>query len=349
MKTITDKTITVSAPGKLVLFGEHAVVHGKPCIVTSVDQRLKIRAQKLPEPVFHLEAPDVDVINYQKPISQLGKGTIPKGAQFVEIATRNFIRHVKRTGHGGLFPTNTTLDRKNRVIKSPGVKFQTVSQFKSVFGFGSSSASAVCTVKALSELFRLKLTPQDAFKIAHKTVLDIAGVGSGFDLAAATYGDTLYFITPGKVIEPLKLKGLPLIVGYTGVKFDTPTLVKQVNAQAKKYPKLYKMIFNQISDLVDQAKVALRKNDLEKVGELMNLNQGLLDTLGVNSNILSKLIYAARDAGAYGAKLSGAGGGDCMIALAPENKRRAVEKAIEAAGGQIIKVEVNTEGVKVEK
>lgn len=323
-----SKQITVSAPGKLVLFGEHAVVHGKPCIVTSVNQRLSLKAEKLEEAVFELEAPDVDIKGYKKALTDVGKGDIPKGAQFVELATRNFLAKHKIKG---------------------GVRFETVSQFKSTFGFGSSSASTVDTVKALSELFKIKLSNDEFFKIAYKTVIDIAGVGSGFDLAAATFGDTIYYVYPGKIIEPLKLKSLPLIVGYTGVKFDTPTLVKQVNASALKYPVLYKTIFNQIALIVEDAKTALKKKDYQKVGELMNLNQGLLDTLGVNSGILSKLIYAARDAGAYGAKLSGAGGGDCMIALAPENKRAAVEKAITAAGGQVIQVEVNTQGVKVEK
>ncbi len=84
------KKITVSAPGKLMLFGEHAVVYGRPCIVTAVGQRMKATVELTNEPIFHLDAPDVQIANYKKPMSELGTGNIPKGAKFVEIAVKNF-------------------------------------------------------------------------------------------------------------------------------------------------------------------------------------------------------------------------------------------------------------------
>lgn len=322
------KQIIVSAPGKLMLFGEHAVVYGKPSIVTAVNQRLSVKASLISESIFNLNAQDVGVENYSRDLKDLGKDKVPKGAKFVEIATKNFYTKYK--------------------IRN-GVRIETVTQFKSTFGFGSSSASAVCTIKALSELFNLKLNEKEIFKLAYKTVLDVQGVGSGFDLAAAIYGGTLYFITGGKKIEPVKIINLPLIVGYTGVKADTATIVKEVKERFKKYPKQLKNIYSGIELIVKQAKIALQNKDFETVGKLMNLNQGYLEALGVSSEKLSFMIYAARNAGAYGAKLSGAGGGDCMIALAPPSKKKAVEEAIEKMGGQILKVEVNAKGVKNEK
>lgn len=315
-----------------MLFGEHAVVYGKPCIVTSVNQRLSIKASKLNEPILMLNAPAVNIKNYSKPLKDLGMGEIPKGAKFVEHAAANFFKKYHTA-----------------IREQAGIQFTTVAQFKSTFGFGSSSASAVITIKAIAELFNISLVKKEIFKTAYKTVLDVQGLGSGFDLAAAIYGGTLYFVTGGKKIEPLSIKQLPLIVGYTGIKADTASIVKEVKARFEKTPKLMKNIYEGIEIIVEQAKTALEKNDLEKAGTLMNLNQGYLETLGVSSEKLSAMIYAARNAGAYGAKLSGAGVGDCMTALAPPSKRKAVEKAIEKAGGQILKVEVNAEGVKVEK
>ena len=327
------KTITISAPGKLMLFGEHAVVYGKPCIVTSVNQRLSVKTSKFNEPILNLNAPDVEINNYSKPLSDLGNGEIPKGAKFVEFAVLNFLEKNK-----SVIPAIRQL--------AEGIQLETVAQFKSTFGFGSSSASAVCTIKALAELFEIKLTEKEIFDLAYKTVLDVQGLGSGFDLAAAIYGGTLYFITGGTTIQPLTINHLPLIVGYTGVKADTATIVREVKARFEKYTELLKNIYDGIAMIVEEAKIALEKNDLEKVGQLMNLNQGYLETLGVSSEKLSAMIYAARNAGAYGAKLSGAGGGDCMIALAPSSKRKAVKKAIEKDGGQIIKDEINDKGVK---
>lgn len=319
---------TISSPGKLMLFGEHAVVYGKPCIVTAVDQRLTIHASILDEPIFKLHAPDVEINNSSKLLTHIGEGDLPNGAKFVEIAAKNFIEK---------YP--------HAIPEKKGISFETETQFKSTFGFGSSSASAVCTIKALSELFNPEMTEKDIFDLAYKTVLDIQGVGSGFDLAAAIYGRTLYFLTGGKKIESLIIKKLPLIIGYTGIKADTATIVKEVKVRFENKQTELNQIYDSIEKIVEQGKQAFQDNDLKKLGELMNQNQTLLEQLGVSTNKLSSMINASRNAGAYGAKLSGAGGGDCMIALAPENKRSQVEKAIENAGGKVLKVEVNAKGV----
>jgi mevalonate kinase len=207
----------------------------------------------------------------------------------------------------------------------------------------------VGVIKALSELFGKKLTNQELFDLSYKTVLDVQGVGSGFDLAAAIWGGTIYFVTGGKKIVPLNIKELPLIVGYTGIKADTPTLVRQVAKFYKDHRKLVGIIFDTIASLTKEARKALKKSDIKKLGELMDVNQGLLDTLGVNSKELSKLIFTAREGGAYGAKLSGAGGGDCMIALSSQSLRKKVEASIEKAEGTILRVKMNADGVKIER
>lgn len=330
------KKITVSAPGKLVLLGEHAVVYGRPCLVTAVGQRMKATVKLTDAPVFQLDASDVDVKNYKKPMSDLGKGYIPKGAKFVEIAVLNFTSKYKiKGGMSKLSPA--------------GIKITTKSQFNSKFGFGSSSASTVCVIKALSELTKKQLSNKQIFDLSYKTVLDIQGKGSGFDVAAATFGGTLYYVVGGKVIKPLNLKSLPLIVGYSGIKADTVTLINEVGEKAKKFPEIIDDIYTSIGDLVDQAHKALLKGDFETVGELMNFNEGYLAALGVEGKKLADIIYAARDTGAYGAKLSGAGSGDCMIALAPQSKKKSVALAINNAGGQFIDIKTNVEGVRVEK
>ncbi|HSW88454.1 MAG TPA: mevalonate kinase [Candidatus Saccharimonadales bacterium] len=326
------KTITVSAPGKLMLFGEHAVVYNHPCLVTAVDQRMRVTAEIIDTPEFHLEAPDVKVMGYKKIFSELGKGDIPKGAQFVEIAVKNLLQRHPAPNAG-----------------STGLKITTTSEFSSQFGFGSSSASTVCTIKAISELLELNLSQKEIFDLAFKTVLDIQGKGSGFDVAAAVYGGTLYFVTGGTVIEPLQITDLPLIVGYSGVKADTVTLINAVKATSDKYPEIIEGIYQNIETLVERAKVAILASKWQTVGELLHINQGYLDALGVSTRKLADMIYAANDAGAYGTKLSGAGGGDCIIGLAPEEKRKTVEEAIQQAGGEIVSVKTNAEGVRLEK
>lgn len=322
------KTIKVSAPGKLMLFGEHAVVYGRPCIVTAVDHRMRVSIELLSGEKIEINAPDVGVKNYVGDILDLRKANLPKGVRFVGTAINNFFKTYDVTS---------------------GLRVKTKSDFSSEFGFGSSSAVTVGVIKALSELFGKKLTNEQIFKLSYKTILDVQGVGSGFDLAAAIWGGTTYFVTGGKKIVPLNIKELPLIVGYTGIKADTPTLVRQVARIYKDQKRLVEMVFDTIANLVEEVKRALRKSDLKRLGKLMDINQGLLDVLGVNSVELSNLIFTVRENGALGAKLSGAGGGDCMIALSSRGLKRKVETSIEKAGGTILRVKMNAEGIKIEK
>lgn len=321
------KTITVSAPGKLLLIGDHAVVYNRPCLVTAVDQRMWVSVSVTAQQDLELKAKDLAISRYKKEIKALGTGDIPKGATFVEIAVKNYIEKFPFQG---------------------GVSVETTSEFSSTVGFGSSSAATVCVLKALSEATGNTLDNDSLFKLAYKTVLDIQGVGSGFDIAAAIYGGVLYFVGGGKVIEPLAVSTMPLIVGYSGKKGDTPTIVKAVAEKIKTNPGIYESIFDTSTACVEEGKKALLSGGFVRFGELMNIAEGLLAGLGVETLQLAAMNYAARNAGAYGAKLSGAGGGDCMIALVPYDRSNDIEKAITQAGGTVIPVKTNAQGVRVE-
>jgi len=334
--------IKVSAPGKLMLLGEHTVVYNHPCLVTAVDQRMRATVEVINEPIFELHAPDVQVTDYKKPISKVGRGDISKGAKFVEIAVTNIVRHPE-------FSSGSRFRNKFGMTREMGIRITTKSDFSSQFGFGSSSASTVCTVKGISEILGLKLTDKEIFDLSYKTVLDIQGKGSGFDVAAAVYGGTLYFVTGGKVIEPLDIKELPLIVGYSGIKTDTVDIVNKVKQSFANKQNRLNEIYNSIEVLVNQAKERLVKMDWEGFGNLMNKNQDLLKELGVSIDKLDRMIKASLSEGAYGAKLSGAGGGDCMIAIVPKDNEQEVKDGIIQAGGKVVNIKTNAEGVRIEK
>lgn len=322
------RMVKVSAPGKLMLFGEHAVIYGRPCIVTAVDQRITVICEEIVGDELSVLALDLGIKDYHKKITELGSGSnIPKEVKFVELALKNY---------------------RDQYGKIGGLKITTKSDFSSKFGFGSSSAVTVAVLKAVSELYSRKLTNKQLFDLSYKTVLDVQGVGSGFDLAAAIWGGTLYFVGGGKTIRPLKTKPLPLVVGYTGVKADTTTLVKQVGELYKKERVVVNNIFEIIEMITKKASHSLLKGDWVKLGMLMNMNQGLLESLEVGSDKLSSLIYAAKNNGAYGAKLSGAGGGDCMMALVDGKNTGTIKKAIRKQKGEILDVQTGAEGVRIE-
>ncbi|HCS78380.1 TPA: hypothetical protein DIV55_01405, partial [Patescibacteria group bacterium] len=185
------------------------------------------------------------------------------------------------------------------------------------------------------------------FDLSFQVISQVQGVGSGFDVAAASFGGTLYFKKAGTMIEPLPIswEGIELIVGYSGVKSNTVELVKRVAKLREHNERDFDSLMHAIGGIVTQAKEALLKKDWLQLGKLMNVNQDYLRKLGISTKILEKPIQAAMRAGALGAKLSGAGGGDCMIALVDLAHKAAVEHAITQAGGTIIPVSIHAPGV----
>ncbi len=327
------KSVTTSAPGKLMLFGEHSVVFGHPCIVTAVDRRLSITIEANGEEVFVLDAPDLGLRAYSKKVSDLGKNDLPKEVAFIETCYKLFLAN---------YPQRQTIHVTSK------------NEFKSSYGLGSSSASTVAFAKALSEFYQVPLSNDQLFDLCYRTVLRVQGVASGFDIASAIWGGTIYYVTPRgrkmqtKIVEPLQLGKLPFLVGYTGVKADTATLVRMVQKQQEDQKRRVNRIFADITLLVEQAKQTLEQQDWPHLGLLMDENQHLLRQLQVSSIELENLIAAAKSVGAWGAKLSGAGGGDCMLALPNDDGAKPVAQAITAAGGKMIEVAMHAPGVRVE-
>lgn len=292
--------IKASAPGKLMLFGEHAVVYGYPCIVTTVSSRIYVEVEKSNE--FKVDAPQV------------------KDLKFVLKTVRLFCEKYK-------------VDNK--------ILIKTKSDFSSKLGFGSSSAVTVATIKALSLFYKIEISKKEVFDMGYKVIREIQKIGSGFDIASAIYGKTIYYVSGGQIIETLSVKDLSLVIGYSGIKADTASIVKNLESRIHNSESEYKKIFSKIGKIVEEAKISLVNSDWKRTGELMNQNHKLLQELGVSTEKLDNMCFSAVSAGAYGAKLSGAGGGDCMIALTPKNKIKNVESAIINAGGEIINAKIN--------
>jgi mevalonate kinase len=318
--------ITTSAPGKLMLCGSYAVVHGRPCVVTAVDQRLYVTVEKNGDDQFHLEAPDLGLRTYSKTLTELGTKDLPKAVRFIETLYKIFL---------------------DEHPQKKGIKVSTKSDFSSSFGFGSSSAVTVAFAKAITELYEVKLDEKELFDLCYKAVIAVQGVGSGFDLAAAIWGGTIYYISPAKVVERIEIDKLPIIVGYTGVKADTPTLVRMINNKLETDTARIETIFESIGDISHKVVKSLNAGDWEQLGSLFNQHQALMRQLGVSSPELEKLIKASSTAGAHGAGLSGAGGGDCMLSVVEDDNKEEVINVLNKAG-EVLNVGLNAPGVRIE-
>jgi len=298
--------IHVSAPGKLLLLGDYAVVYNNPCLMTAADKRIYVELDIINSANDEIITPQV------------------KDNKFVLEAISYF---------------------KNKFSIKENIYIKTYGDFSHKVGLGSSSAVTVATLEGLNQLFNKNLTKKQLFDMSYLVVRSIQGVGSGFDIAAAVYGGTQYFVTGGAMIEKISIQKLPLVVGYSGIKADTPSYVRKVAEEFKHKQEELKNIFLSIVSLVEEAREGLENSDFNKVGICMSQNHKLLQKLGVSIPKLDAMVEVALSAGAWGAKLSGAGGGDCMIALVSEEKRDEVKQAIESVGGEIINVELNAKGV----
>lgn len=298
--------IKTSAPGKLLLLGDYSVVYGHPCIVTAVDKRLYVEASIIDAQEDLINTPQV------------------KESRFV---------------------LETIAYMKEQFQLSQSIQINTKGDFSHQVGLGSSSAVTVATVEAINQLFKLHLTKKDIFTISYRVNLLIQGVGSGFDIAAATYGKTIRYVKGGVELKELSLSSLPLVVGYSGIKADTPYYIRKVAEAFKQRQMELNELFASMHSLVDEATSALQNSDFQTVGNCFNEGHGILQKLGVSIPKLDSMVNSARNAGAWGAKLSGAGGGDCMIALVPPDRTQKVKDAIERVGGEIIMVGLQANGV----
>jgi mevalonate kinase len=299
--------IRTSAPGKLLLLGDYAVVYGYPCLVTAVNKRLNVS-------VDLIDAEEDDIITPQV-----------KESRFV-LETIAYI--------------------KEKFSIKKNVRISTQGDFSHQVGLGSSSAVTVATAEALNRLFQLGLTKKDIFEISYTVNLLIQGVGSGFDIAAATFGGTLEYVKGGTTLNQLSLASLPLVVGYSGIKADTPYYIRKVAEAFRDRKNELTSLFEEIRGYVEIAKAGLTEGNFKKTGEAMTHNHVVLQKLGVSIPKLDAMVNAAVQAGAWGAKLSGAGGGDCMIALVDPAVKNEVEDAISFAGGEIIPVQLQAKGVE---
>src|SRR3989344_6097329 len=320
------KKIIASAPGKLMLFGEHSVVYGYPCIVTAIDKRVMVTVELNTDENFWVNADEVGVINYSKKKSELCQN-MPNGVRFIETLYKIFLVEYPQTD---------------------SIKVTVKSDFSNRYGFGSSSAVTVAFAKALISLYELKLTKEKLFDLCYRTILAVQGRASGFDVASAIWGGTIYYVPQSCVVKKLDIKKLPLTVIYTGVKANTVELIQSVKKIKEIKPDYIEDVFYAITMLVERAPIALLNENWNEVSVLMKENQNLLRKLNISTEKIEQLISILDKNGFGGVKISGAGGGDCLIAISNNLKQNNFRYDIEMNGGEIVPVNFNSEGVRIE-
>jgi mevalonate kinase len=294
-----------SAPGKVILFGEHAVVHGRPAIAVPV---MQIRATATLEP-----APPGSGLTLIA--SDLGKNislaTAPEDEPLA-TAARLTLTHLSSSEPDATLTVSSTIP-----IAS---------------GLGSGAAVSAALIRALAGFLGHTQEPAETSALVFEIEKIHHGTPSGIDNTVVVYEQSVYFVR-GQPIERLTVAApFTLLIGDTGTRSSTKSVVEYVRQAWKQDPAHYDALFDQIGNIADEARQAIESGDVDALGPLMDDNHELLIELGVSSSKLDKLVEAARFAGAMGAKLSGAGQGGNMIALVEDGFAEEVTEALEEEG-----------------
>jgi len=298
--------------GKVVILGEHAVVYGRHAIAAPIPMTIKALVEDYSDGIHLL---------------------IPRwGVEYQLASNPQERRSFER-------PAGVVLDELG--LSGRGMRIEVFPEVPRSMGLGGSAAMAVAIVRALDKHFKLGLTDDEVNRLAFESEKVAHGSPSGLDNTLACYGKPLVFRSGDPPLaEPLNIrKPIPAVIGMTGYEGLTAKTVGRVRAAWKQDQKLYERIFDQIDSLSLRGVQAIQDNDLELLGELMNVCHGMLNALQVSTPELEQLVDISRENGALGAKLTGGGGGGSIIAVC-EHDTEPVVSAIRAAGYQAVPISI---------
>jgi len=309
-------------------------VYGYPAIVSSIDRRVYVRAKARADNEIKIYAKDLRVPGVFV--------TYKAGEVIVE------------TDYGKALPAIAYIKKALEVVSEylssfKGVDLEITSDMPVGAGLGTSAAVSVATIAAYAKILGHDLSKDEIARLGWRVEKEVQGIASPMDTSISAHGGFLRIIkNEGRYeISKLKVEGpFPFVIGYVEREATTKDLVMKVKMLKDKYGDLVNGIMRLIGEVTRAAEKALLNMDMRVLGELMNINHGLLDALGVSNRKLNELAYAARSAGALGSKLTGAGGGGCVIALAP-GKQEEVRVAMSLYATLTMKTRLGVEGVKV--
>ena len=297
--------------GKAILFNEHFVVYGIPSIVSAIGNYTSAKVELSEKPGFIL----ID----KRPATPKYK------EDKLEQQKESFDLMFKKMG--------VDLTHKGISITLEGNLF-------AASGIGASAASCVAVARALADYFDMKFSDEEINEIAYEGEKGYHGTPSGVDNTASTYGGLIWFQRGEKnIIDRIALSNpVEIVIGNTGKVTDTKVAVDGVKQRMDANKQKYNDIFDRAENIAYLAKRAIQDRSFMHVGKLMNENHKLLQQIEVSSRELDFLVNIARDAGAFGAKLTGGGLGGNMIALTPGKElQNKVATAIEKEGFQTVK------------
>lgn len=315
------------APGKAILFGEHFVVAGNSAIAMAINLVNQVAATFRGDGKIRVQS------------SELGGAGIFDGPAFqpeTPGADRALLEPVKVAASAALKEINS----------NTGLNVSVEANVPISVGLGSSASVAVATIGAVASLLDRSIPRGRVFALAFESERLLHGNPSGIDQMIVLNGGIISYQRDRgiKALEQAP-SDFSVLIGNTKVRRSTGTVVARVLAFRDREPGRFRALAEDAAKIVAEAQEAIIKLDYSAIGRLMDQNQRLLVEVGASSAELDKLITAARASGAFGAKLTGAGGGGCMITVADDSTRDRIVAALREFGADVYEVYVDETGL----
>ncbi len=302
--------IQTTAPGKIILFGEHAVVYGRPAIAIPVSEVCATATIEVSDSQTFLIAPDLSMEMAMAEAE--ADNPIAVAIRIVETSIKEL----------------------------PPMRVTVTSSIPIASGLGSGAAISAAIIRGVTQFMDWPVSNKFVSELAFEVEKIHHGTPSGIDNTVVAYESPIYFIHYETYNEIKRFKAkrpLTFVIADTGIKSPTKVAVGDVRKEWEANPEMFNALFDRCGQVAEAGRAAIQAGRINEVGRLMSENHILLQTMTVSSPELDNLVNIAVQAGALGAKLSGAGRGGNIIALVEDGeKATAVSEALRQAGAKSI-------------
>lgn len=307
-----------SAPGKIILFGEHFVVYGGKAILCAINKRITVTAKAIPENKISIKSSIGNlVLAPKRPLNEVDIQLRP----FYYLADKMIQKYDEKSG------MEITIDSEIPV----GV------------GLGSSSACCVAGAAAISGVFTKK-SKEEILQMAIEAEKTMFPNTSGADCTVCTFGGIMQY---DKQTGHSKIDSEPrfhLVIANSKIEHSTKEVVSTVNQFKEKNEERFSKICNEENNLIDDVLVCLKKNDLKGIGINIIKNQEYLELIGVSNEKLRSMIELANKS-SFGAKITGAGVGGCIFALTDETNMEDTIQQLKENNYECFSVKIDFKGL----
>ena len=305
-----------SAPGKVILFGEHFVVYGVKAILCSINKRVTVTAEKTNERKISIN-------------SKIGK---------LELEPDKSISEINSPLKPFYYLANKSIENKDS-----GIRIQIDSEIPLGAGLGSSSACCVAGAAAIFKLFG-DISKEEILKLAIEAERTIFENTSGADCTVCTYGGIMEYDKNNGFKKIEHEPNFQLVIINSNIEHSTQTMVSKVKGFENKNKEEFSKLLNLESKLVEDVLKLVKENKIQEIGQKMNQNQEYLEKIGISNNELIKMIKTGQES-SFGAKITGSGGGGCIFALTNESNLQNILKKFKDNNYECFSAKIDFKGL----